>query len=500
MVGSGSSAMRGFFQAQGDQPNSNVTLPRLDTVRDSDWVVGPPLQMKINPPKLSPEQTAPYRDALFGRQGFGDAITNLVRNTEESLVVFVNAPWGAGKTTFALMWREYLRSQKLDAIYFDAYAYDYFEDPFVSFSGEILTFVDSNLKAAGEAPRRELKKAAVEIGKGLAGVAVKAALKIGTAGLVGASELDEVRDAVSDAGDTLGKFVEKLIDEHTKEKAPLNVFREKLARVAQLVREQHGFPLTIIVDELDRCRPDFALLLIERIKHLFDVPNVAFILLVHRAQIEACIRQVYGEKVDASDYLLKFGNVFVDLPDRALDEYNSSPGRAEYCQALFDHFKMPVPSGDRHALIATISALSNHLRLPLRQMEKIFTVLSLYYGGSRLPHQADDPLLIAVLASLKVADPETYGRLAAGKIAAREFFNITDLEKMEDRPGLFSREHLIRTIHYFLAEDESTAKALRLEQWSFSADRTRVIPSFCARLDRFSTSPAAWAAVGPRFQ
>jgi len=62
------------------------------------------------------------------------------------------------------------------------------------------------------------------------------------------------------------------------------------------------------VDELDRCRPDFALGLLERIKHLFDVEGIAFVLLVNRSQIEGYIRTVYGN-ADAEAYLLKFGSL-----------------------------------------------------------------------------------------------------------------------------------------------------------------------------------------------
>src|SRR3954471_18734386 len=100
--------------------------------------------MKLHPPKLAISDSDPFKDALFGRADFGDSLTNLLKNSEQSVVVFVNAPWGAGKTTFAEMWRASLRLQKLHSIYFDAYTSDYFDDPFVSFSGEILRFAKEN--------------------------------------------------------------------------------------------------------------------------------------------------------------------------------------------------------------------------------------------------------------------------------------------------------------------------------------------------------------------
>jgi len=64
-------------------------------------------------------------------------------------------------------------------------------------------------------------------------------------------------------------IIEKKIEGYTAEKDSLKSFKKSLAKLAALIREEQGFPLTIIVDELDRCRPDFALSLLERIKHLF---------------------------------------------------------------------------------------------------------------------------------------------------------------------------------------------------------------------------------------
>jgi predicted KAP-like P-loop ATPase len=92
----------------------------------------------INPPKAIVDEKNPFEHALFGREQFAKSLTNLLRNVSENLVVFVNAPWGAGKTTFSEMWRADLRLQKLDVIYFDSSAADYFDDPFVFFPAKSL--------------------------------------------------------------------------------------------------------------------------------------------------------------------------------------------------------------------------------------------------------------------------------------------------------------------------------------------------------------------------
>jgi tRNA A37 threonylcarbamoyladenosine biosynthesis protein TsaE len=59
--------------------------------------------MKINPPKAIIGKEDPFEHTLFGRKEFAESLTSLLRNVEENMVIFVNAPWGEGKTTFAEM-------------------------------------------------------------------------------------------------------------------------------------------------------------------------------------------------------------------------------------------------------------------------------------------------------------------------------------------------------------------------------------------------------------
>ncbi len=80
--------------------------------------------MRLNPPKTIIDPKEPLKDALFGREEFAKSLSNVLQNISENLVIFVNAPWGAGKTTFSEMWRADLRLQNIEVIYFDSYAAD----------------------------------------------------------------------------------------------------------------------------------------------------------------------------------------------------------------------------------------------------------------------------------------------------------------------------------------------------------------------------------------
>jgi hypothetical protein len=72
------------------------------------------------------------------------------------------------------------------------------------------------------------------------------------------------------------------------------------------ITSQFKTPVYIIIDELDRCRPDFALETLERIKHIFRVKNVKFILVYNEMVMGSIINNKYGPTIDASKYLNKF--------------------------------------------------------------------------------------------------------------------------------------------------------------------------------------------------
>ncbi len=455
--------------------------------------------MKLHPPKAIVDRNEPFKEALFGRREFAESLTSLLRNAEDNLVIFVHAPWGEGKTTFAEMWRAHLANQKLDVIYFDAYAVDYIEDPFVSFSGEILALADKHLaKETGKPARREFKKTAVEVGKRLGGLATKIAIRAATMGAVKASDVDELKEIGAEAATGVSEIgaaiIEKKIENYTAEKDSLAEFKNSLAKLAKLFRDEYGFPLTIIVDELDRCRPDFALSLLERIKHLFDVNGIAFILLVNRDQIESYIRTVYGE-VDPRAYLLKFGNLFVDLPNQqGAFTVRHEPGRKEFCKKLFNHHEFSKRVGEEDDFANSVGVFADHFDLTLREIEKVFVLLAIYYGALT-KNEYTEGYLVAILAILKIKHPPIYQSLRRGKISVEQFLQRTALDQVRiDNEYEINKEWLKNIISYSLMSDSEFENAMKNDDTGLKEmgrwvriKRGKIVPLLCSKLDRFST-------------
>ena len=76
-----------------------------------------------------------------------------------------------------------------------------------------------------------------------------------------------------------------------------------------------GKPLVIMIDELDRCRPSYAIELLEVAKHLFAVDNVVFVLAVNRAELVHSVKALYGSGFDAEGYLRRFFDLDFQLPE-----------------------------------------------------------------------------------------------------------------------------------------------------------------------------------------
>lgn len=81
-------------------------------------------------------------------------------------------------------------------------------------------------------------------------------------------------------------------------------------------------PIVFIVDELDRCNPHFAVKTLERIKHLFNLPGILFVLSIDKNQLCNSIRGYFGsEQFNAEEYLQRFVDFEYQLPQPSIKEY-----------------------------------------------------------------------------------------------------------------------------------------------------------------------------------
>lgn len=253
--------------------------------------------------KDTDENTQPFD--LLQREDVGRQLSDLLERVDQPLVVALDGEWGTGKSHFLKLWvgaHTHENSGTASVVYFDAFAHDYLDDPLISLIGSIAE--------SRRASRfiKTLKKTGLQLAKTATRVAIA-----GATGGISELAVAAVDPVIAATGDELEKLADDFWKREEGRRAAMAKFREALKG---LTKGSAGKPkkLIIVVDELDRCRPDFALNLLEVIKHFFTLDNVHFVLGVNLEALAHSVRARYGQAYDAERYLQKFVHLTMKLP------------------------------------------------------------------------------------------------------------------------------------------------------------------------------------------
>ncbi len=382
--------------------------------------------MKVYPTPIEVGDTegfSPGKD-LFNRAELGAGLTNLVTVVEDPMVIAFDGAWGSGKSTFLRMWAGELRKAKFPVIVFDAFENDYVDDAFAALAREIVELSEQS-KTAGSQLAENVKDRAVELGSMLLRSAGKIAINVGvraaTAGLVSGKDLADVASDVEDeAAEIADKYMEDLLSRPAEQKLTVQRFREALSSLPSALQEVGATskPLIFIIDELDRCKPIFALSVLERIKHFMSVPNVHFVLGVHLRQLEASVRAVYGSDINAPAYLEKFINLTVSNVDTA------ERAESRQLKVYGEHLRraLAIPLDDDSPLpraTATLVRVLEQRGAGFRTMERAFTVLALAIAFTPTNYVRYG-VLVGGLIALKLFEPKLFTKAKAGTLSLSE--------------------------------------------------------------------------------
>jgi hypothetical protein len=435
-----------------------------------------------NLPKLSRnpddiDNTAPFEGDLLNRRELAIKLTGYLDRLKEGAVIAIDAPWGEGKTWFGKNWEQYLRENNRKVLYIDAFKHDYIEDPFVLLASEFF-----NLAHGDDQALENLKDKASKVAKATMSIGTKVGMNILTKSLLGNINIsEEIEKLLGDAGGEMSNFTSKWVeakfDEHEQDKQSILAFKEEL----QTFSSSQEHPIVIFIDELDRCKPDFAVGLIERIKHFFDVPNIVFVLLLNREQIESAIKGIYGVDTQASAYLGKFINFFFRLPKHTI---YSRTYTEKYIAHTFEKYNFP--NQNIQSLIDVLSALTLVYDLSLRDIEKIIALYAFAY-----PDTYNGPTLIYV-ATLKQKDYVLFGRLLAGETDAhREMANILSNFQTKNGTSFFINmfqewhEAYLNNFDTSLMGDRISRSLNQMQSTNWGLDLTyeQIFPFFAKQID-----------------
>jgi hypothetical protein len=204
--------------------------------------------------------------------------------------------------------------------------------------------------------------------------------------------------------------------------------------------------LLLLVDELDRCRPTYALALLERIKHLFDVDNIVFALALDKRQLRASVEAIYGAGMDSEDYLRRFIDLEYRLPEPKPDAYVNYLSRRFEFDEWFKGRSHHDFQYDARNLHETFCALVKLFGLSLRVQEQCFSRIKLAMLATPANYYFF-PALIAALVVLRVVCPDGYRRYSGSDGTAADL-----LDPIRSRQGgpAFLAEHVGTVIECYL--------------------------------------------------
>ena len=365
---------------------------------------------------------------IFNRVGIYKSIINLCENSpEKNLVLALDDQWGEGKTTFVQMMKGQIEKDcgdKFNAIYFDAFENDFHSDPFISISAEFYSLIekkDSKLEKFKDSFVKITKKvgAATLIG------GLKAVINTSSLGLVNGDKVvdasvEAAKNASENLTSSLEQYIQKKITTANEEKKDISTFKATLSEM----HIESGKKTIFIIDELDRARPDYSLDLLEKIKHLFSVEGVVFLLVMNRAQFEKCIEKRYGY-IDSSAYLNKFINFYFTLPKISQHEITDRNQHRNttihrYIRELVDGKNLLSINGTLHN---SLSYLLGSNGCSLRECERCLSLLSAIRNPQDTIMYMDDfAVALAFIIFLKVKNPVLLERFLQKKI---DFQNLT---------------------------------------------------------------------------
>lgn len=337
---------------------------------------------------------------LLGRNKKLINLMKLLNNINENFLMSIDGEWGNGKTFFVKQLKyicenvediEYIKnhkdydkilqfSNKYLPIYYNAWENDNHGDPLESIIYNILDQYPQY--------RKEIEN---------------------PAGLF--SSIKTILLNIIDKG-SLGIISKECFEQlNSFEELSKNIFtvEETIGAVNELFEKilNDDSRLLLIIDELDRCRPDYAVKMLETLKHFYNNKKLTIVVVTNNKQLSYTIRKYYGNEFDGYGYLNKIYDTVITLEVENLDNYLK-----RHCQII----------NSTHLPENMSALLFNFLHFSYRECNKYMSMYRIvepytnyqdYFDENRYLFEAD--MLLPIALALKIKDIEEYSRFINGE-------------------------------------------------------------------------------------
>ena len=294
-------------------------------------------------------------------QNLIDLFNSEVFTDEGGITISIDGEWGTGKTFFIDKLVDMLDSD-FGVLKYDAWKSDYNSDPLMTIAELLVDKMKSENYDKGK-----IEQFAKTVGK----VFFKT-----TPALINGMMENKIGFSFNTIAETIkdtGNVIENYIDEMGTTSSVVEEFKNQLEKYAAKIINDGKKKVIILIDELDRCRPDHALNVLETIKHFFDVENYIFLIFNNKDQLKATIKCIYGLS-NQEFYLEKFYDYQLTLP---------TPDKSQFIETIFE--KMKIKNKDDRYKSAMLDHFINYFKVvshnfSFREIEKIAKYYELIFN------------------------------------------------------------------------------------------------------------------------
>ncbi len=336
-----------------------------------------------------------------------DILYKIISNAQGPYTIAIDAKWGTGKTAFTKMLQSKL-GEEIKSAYINVWEADYNSDPMIALISELKQIVDSKTY-------QTLKDTFLKFSK----IIVPATIDIAVGGVI---KSEKIAEAISKA--TKG-ILEDRIDSYEKELESIKELKRELSKATE---KANNNKIVIFIDELDRCRPTYALDFLERVKHFFDLKGFIFILSIDQTQLIESIKSVYGNNFDSEHYLKRFVDFFFYLEPKISKKYILKIIEAS-------GFEETIKNGEANRLddtfyneiVVLLLYISSKSKMSIRDLNQIIGSINLICILRKYQMDVRFATFLSVFITLKHLNKEVYHNFILGESDLNEIYSILGL-------------------------------------------------------------------------
>lgn len=294
---------------------------------------------------------------VLNREQFIDMLYQLVNtmsDLKQGKIFSIDGTWGYGKTyvleelerRLSPVVNEDTYDDKFYVFHYNCWQYDYYEEPSIAIISAMLEASENGINKVAKASWETAKKILTEV----AGEYVK--------NKIGVNIVETFQSEKTGIDNEKFKF-----DQMFAFKKTLDETREKLKQMSKIKT------VVIVVDELDRCMPEYAIKVLERLHHLFEgIPNTIVIMAIDSKQLENSVKKIFGDTVDTGRYLRKFISFNLELGVGALQSKY-----VERYKYYFEKFE------EKDAAAEELQTLATLCQIDIRNLNKLIEKLDIIH-------------------------------------------------------------------------------------------------------------------------